>query len=227
MFVGSGVMNRIRAVERRSLVDRHTVVDRERPGEHVTRLQWFERGLAVSAGLASGGIVADGFASLAASSPSHGQDVNVLNFLLAFETLQADFYAGASRDAALHGEWRRFAQTVGAHERAHVAFLRRTLGVAVKPTPRFELRRVPVSLDEFQRLAVTLEDVGVALYDGQAGNLTAGSLAAAAAILSVEARHAAWVRDLAGEEPAPVASDVPADATEVQARLTRAGVAVV
>jgi Ferritin-like domain len=97
----------------------------------------------------------------------------------------------------------------------------------VKPTPRFELRRVPVSLDEFQRLAVTLEDVGVALYDGQAGNLTAGSLAAAAAILSVEARHAAWVRDLAGEEPAPVASDVPADATEVQARLTRAGVAVV
>jgi hypothetical protein len=88
MFVGSGVMNRIRAVERRSLVDRHTVVDGERPREHVTRLQWFERGLAVSAGLASGGIVAGGFASLAASSPSHGQDVNVLNFLLAFETLQ-------------------------------------------------------------------------------------------------------------------------------------------
>ena len=75
-------------------------------------------------------------------------------------------------------------------------------------------------------MAVVLEDVGVALYNGQAGNLTAGALAAAAEIVSVEARHAAWARDLAGELPAPVATDVAADAAQVKARLTQAGVQV-
>jgi hypothetical protein len=73
---------------------------------------------------------------------------------------------------------------------------------------------------------VVLEDVGVALYNGQAGNLTRGALAAAAEIVSVEARHSAWARDLAGEIPAPVATDVPADAEHVKSRLAQAGVQV-
>jgi hypothetical protein len=45
--------------------------------------------------------------------------------------------------------------------------------------------------------------------------------------MSVESRHAAWARDLAGQEPAPVASDVPADATQVLARLRSEGVGIV
>ena len=71
-----------------------------------------------------------------------------------------------------------------------------------------------------------LEDTGVALYNGQAGNLTPASLAAAAEIVSVEARHAAWARDLAGEIPAPVATDTPADEDQVKARLTQLGVKI-
>lgn len=191
-----------------------------------TRATWLESGLAVGAGLASGGILVGGFASLALSSPSHRADVEVLNFALAFEELQADFYARALRGLSLRGDWLQFAQVVGAHERAHVAFVRRALGSAAKPSPRFELTRAPVDIGEFQRLSIALEDAGVALYNGQAGNLTAGALAAAAEIVSVEARHAAWARDLAGEIPAPVATDVPADAAEVRARLARVGVRV-
>ncbi len=192
----------------------------------VTRARWLECGLAAGAGLASGGILVGGFASLARSSPSHREDVEVLNFALAFEELQADFYARALRGLSLRGDWLQFAQVVGAHERAHVAFVRRALGSAANPAPRFELTRGPASLGDFQRLAIDLEDAGVALYNGQAGNLTASSLAAAAEIVSVEARHAAWARDLAGELPAPVATDVPADAAEVRARLTQLGVRV-
>jgi hypothetical protein len=197
-----------------------------RTGEGVTRAQWLGRGVGAGVGLASGGVLVGGFAAVAVSSPAQRQDVAVLNFVLAFEELQADFYARALRGLALRGEWLQYAQIVAAHERAHVAFLRRGLGDAARPAPRFELARVPASVDEFQRLAITFEDVGVALYNGQAGNLTAGPLAAAARIMPVEGRHAAWARDLAGEEPAPVAADVPADAAQVRVRLLAAGVRV-
>ena len=194
--------------------------------EDVTRTQWIERALAIGAGLASGAMLLGGLAQPAASSPSRTQDVAVLNFVLAFEQLQADFYARALRSGALEPGWLQFVQTAGAHERAHVAFLRRTLGGDANPSPHLELTRAPAGAREFQRLAVTLEDIGVALYDGQAGNLTAGSLAAASQIMSVESRHAAWARALAGEPPAPVASDELADAAQVRERLAQAGVSV-
>jgi hypothetical protein len=189
----------------------------------VTRGVFGRRGLMICGGLASGGIVSAAFAALASSSPSQ-HDVEVLNFALAFEELQADFYARATRTLTLHGDWLRFAQVVGAHERAHVAFLRRALGSAAKPAPRFQLKRSPANLEQFQRMAIGLEDAGVALYNGQAANVSPKTLAAAAEIVSVEARHAAWARDLAGEVPAPVATDVPADAAQVKDKLTRLGV---
>ena len=192
----------------------------------VTRAEYLKRWSAVGAGLAAGGILVGGFASLASSSPGKAQDAAVLSFALAFEELQADFYARALRGLSLRGEWLQFAQVVGAHERAHVAFVRRALGAAAKPAPKLTLGRPPANLGDFQRMAVELEDVGVALYNGQAGNLTADALAAAAKIVSVEARHAAWARELAGELPAPAATDVPADATQVKARLAQAGVQV-
>ncbi len=194
--------------------------------EEVSRAEWIERGVAVAAGLASAGILAGGFASSATSSAPSRQDVEVLNFALAFEELQADFYARASHALRLHGDWREFARVVGGHERAHVAFLRRTLGASAKPAPRFQLTRTPANLADFQRAAIGLEDTGVALYNGQTGNLTPASLAAAAEIVSVEARHAAWARDLAGEIPAPVATDPPADAAQVKARLSALGVKI-
>ncbi len=176
-------------------------------------------------GWPSGGIVSAALATLASSSPSQ-HDVDVLNFALAFEELQADFYARATRALSLHGDWLRFAQVVGAHERAHVAFLRRALGSAAKPAPRVSATAEPREPGEFQRVAIGLEDAGVALYNGQAANVSPKTLAAAAEIVSVEARHAAWARDLAGELPAPVATDVPADAAQVKDELTRLGVHV-
>lgn len=192
--------------------------------ERVTRGDWFRRVLVAGGGLASGGMVAAGCASLATSSASQQEDVSVLNFALAFEELQADFYARALRSGWLRGDWLQFAQVVGGHERAHVAFLRSALGSAAKPAPRFALTRPPGDLHEFQRVTIGLEDIGVALYNGQAGNVSKKTLAAAAEIVSVEARHASWARDLAGQTPAPVASDQPADLAQVRDRLSRLGV---
>jgi len=192
----------------------------------VTRANWFQSGLVAATALASGGILAGGFAALASSSPTHPGDVEVLNFALAFEELQASVYASALRGLKLTGDWLQFAQVVGEHEHEHVAFVRQALGSAAHPAPRLELTHHPVTLVDFQRLAAELEDLGVALYNGQAGNVTPPTLAAVAEIVSVEARHAAWARDLLGEVPAPVPSDVPADITQVRAKLTQIGVSV-
>jgi hypothetical protein len=190
-----------------------------------TRGVFGRRGLMIFGGLASGGVVSATLASLASSSTSQ-RDVDVLNFALAFEELQADFYARAAHASYLHGDWLRFAHVVGGHERSHVAFIRRALGPAAKPAPRFELTRSPANLAEFQRMAIGLEDAGVALYNGQAANVTPKTLAAAAEIVSVEARHAAWARDLAGETPAPVATDAAADAAQIERELKKLGVRV-
>jgi rubrerythrin len=192
----------------------------------ISRAQWFERGAALAAGLASGGILAGGLASLARSSALPAQDVEALNLALAFEELQADFYSRAAQALRLQADWAQFAHVVGSHERAHVTFLRRILGARAKAAPSMQLIQAPADPAAFQRVAVKLEDLGVAAYNGQSGNLTKASLAAVAKIVSVEARHAGWARDLAGELPAPVAVDPGVDEAQFKARLSQLGVKV-
>jgi hypothetical protein len=63
----------------------------------------------------------------------------------------------------------------------------------------------------FLKTAVAFEDLAVAAYKGQAPKLQSSAvLAAAVGIHSVEARHAAWVRQLFGITPAVNAFDKPA-----------------
>ncbi len=193
-------------------------------GSLLTRADWLQRGLAISAGVASGTILADGFASVATSASLPRRDVDVLNFALAFEELQANFYAQAVRTRKLSAEWLRFAEVVGEHERAHVTFLRRELAAAANPAPAFQLTPAALEATRFPEIAVALEDVGVALYNGQAANVSSTTLAAVSEIVSVEARHAGWARDLAGETPAPYAADPSASPAQAEALLARLGI---
>ena len=71
-----------------------------------------------------------------------------------------------------------------------------------------------------------LEDAGVAAYNGQAANLTPQALLPALRMVSVEGRHAAWIRDIAGEDPAPFAADAGMSASAVTSILKRAGLLV-
>jgi hypothetical protein len=173
----------------------------------MNRAQALEAGALALAGAAVGGIVLGEFAEPATSRPSAKQDAEILNFALLLEYVQAGFYADAIKRAKLDGELLTFARTVSAHEQAHLDFLKQALGSAARKSPALDFGDDTSDAEAFGAAALRLEDLGVAAYNAQAPNLTKGTLAAAAKIVSVEARHAAWIRDLRGEVPAPDAAE--------------------
>jgi hypothetical protein len=181
------------------------------------------RAVLTAAGLVAGGILVGGVGAPAIGSGSRLGDAAILNFALEMEELQAALYAQALQHAGLTGELAQYARVVGGHERAHVAFLRQTLGSRAAPAPEFDFGDAVSDPDRFAVAARVLEDLGVAALDGQAANLTRPSLAAVATIVSVEARHAAWIRDLAGELPAPTPANPSEGAARVLAAIRRTG----
>jgi rubrerythrin len=181
------------------------------------------RAMLTAAGLVAGGILVGGVGAPAIGSGSRLGDAEILNFALEMEELQAALYEQALQHAGLTGELAQYARVVGGHERAHVAFLRQTLGSRAKPAPAFDFGDAVTDSDKFAAAARVLEDLGVAALDGQAANLTKPSLAAVATIVSVEARHAAWIRDLLGELPAPTAVNPAEGAARVLAAIRRTG----
>ena len=181
------------------------------------------RAVLSGASLVAAGIIVGGVGAPAIGSGSRLGDAEILNFALEMEELQAALYEQALRHAGLTGELAQYARVVGGHEREHVAFLRQTLGSRAKPAPAFDFGDAVTDPDRFAAAARVLEDLGVAALDGQAANLTKPSLAAVATIVSVEARHAAWIRDLLGELPAPTAANPSEGAARVMAAIRRTG----
>jgi hypothetical protein len=168
-----------------------------------------------------GGALAHG-TDPAGAAPS-ATDVEILNFALQLEELEAGFYAAALDRGALRGELREFADVVHSHERQHVELLRDVLGGKADPRPRMRFGSAVTGRQRFVAAATTLEDTVVAAYNGQAANLGAAALGAAARIVSVEARHAAWIRAIAGKPPAEDATDKLATAGEVRAAVEKLG----
>ena len=159
----------------------------------------------------------------AIAAPSKAQDARILQLVLQLEHTQVAFYEQALRDGRLTGDLHGFAQTVLAHERAHLVAIQKALGALAGPKPTFRFGAKTKSSDAFVRTTIDLEDIAVAGYNGQATNLTRSTLAAAAEIVSVEARHAAWIRALAGEVAAPDPVDKPMTAQQVAEGLREIG----
>lgn len=180
---------------------------------------------AVAAGAAGAASLGERFLRVgnALASPSKAQDTRILQLVLQLEYAQVAFYEQALRDAGLQGEFRDFAQTALGHERQHLSAIRKALGSRAGPRPSFDFGQQTRSQDAFRRAAIKLEDVAVSAYNGQAANLTAPTLAAAATIVSVEARHAAWVRALAGQVAAPDPVDKPITAKQAADSLHEFG----
>jgi len=178
------------------------------PAGEATRADFFRKAAISGGALTMGGVLFAGLPAVALGAPSKKQDVAILNYALTLEYLEAEFYARARAGAGLRGETARFARVAGAHEAAHVAALRKVLGSAAVAKPTFDFGGAVQSQAAFQTTAMAVEDLGVSAYAGQGPRLKQVAVVEAAlAIHSVEARHAAWIRNILGKNPAPAAFD--------------------
>jgi hypothetical protein len=193
------------------------------PARGRTRADFLRGGMVAGGGLVVAGVLLGELPGDAASKPSQKQDAEILNFVLRLEYLQAAFYEEAVSGGALDGELLEFATVVGRHERRHTAAIEDALGGAAAPSPTFDFGDTTASRDAFLRTASQLEDLAVGAYNAGAPNLTRKALTAAAEIVSVEARHAAWIRDIAGKNPAPEASEPVATTDEISAAVRDTG----
>jgi hypothetical protein len=194
-----------------------TAVDRDGAiAETRARVETMSRGRLLGMTLAGAGAFALARATRAGAAGLSASDVDILNYALVLEYLQASFYTEAERSGALTGKTAQAARVVGATERAHVkAFLDLLKSQAVK-RPTFDFQGTTEQQRPFLKTAVALEDLAVAAYKGQAPKLKSNAvLAAAVGIHSVEARHAAWMRALFGVTPAVNAFDQPASRSSI------------
>lgn len=179
------------------------------------------------AAIAGGGLLGGGASLAALAAPAGAQsasDVNILNFALTLEFLEAEFYARAVEGGALSGRLARFAKVVGAHERAHVGALEKTLGNKAVRKPKFDFKGTTDDPALFGQTAATLEATGTAAYGGAAPMVQSPAvLKAAVSIHSVEARHTAWINHILGQPPAPVAFYEPKSVSEVLAAVMSTG----
>jgi hypothetical protein len=177
-------------------------------------------GLAVGGAAVAGGLLP---AARAVAATPKG-DVAILNFALTLEYLESAFYASALKHAGLTGEHQRLARTVHAHEAAHVQALEQALGSAAVKRPSFDFGPAVQSQGAFTSTAIVLEDTGVQAYQGQAPFIESNAIfKAAISIHPVEARHAAWVRNLGGMSPAPEAFNPALTKAQVLSAVTATG----
>jgi rubrerythrin len=149
-------------------------------------------------------------------------DVDILNFALTLEYLEAAFYAEAVSKGALKGETAKYAKVVSMDEAQHVAFLKTALGMHAVKKPAFDFKGTTADQATFQKTAMALEDTGVAAYAGAAPSIAnKKTLAAALSVHSVEARHAAWIRNIIGKGSAPLPAPQPFDAAMTKAQVLK------
>ncbi|MGH2923560.1 MAG: ferritin-like domain-containing protein [Solirubrobacterales bacterium] len=146
-------------------------------------------------------------------------DIDILNFALTLEYLEAAFYEQAKMEAQLNSEASELVDLLAKDENAHVEALSSTisdLGGTPTEAPGVDFGNAFANQGSFLELAQTFEDTGVSAYNGAGPALKSKDLlATAGGIVQVEARHAAAVRLLNGQPPAPVAFDETLDMQQV------------
>jgi len=152
------------------------------------------------------------------------EDIRALNLLLLVEYTQAAFYKEAVGRGALKGKLLAYAKQVAAQENEHLRFLKRLLKGEARRKPSYAFGEATREPGAFVAAAADVEDLAVGAYNGQGSNVSTDVLAGAATIVSVEARHAAWIRSIVGKLPAAEATDRALSSDEVLDGLSRLGV---
>ena len=161
-----------------------------------------------------GGVNMTALAATSVTTKSPQQDIEILNYALLLEYLEAEFYnlfktGGAQASKLTNARVKAYADQVAAHENAHVTVLQDTiksLGATPISKPNIDFKPLLTNADGsaktindelFLTLAAVFEPIGVRAYLGQADKIQAAALlTAAASILAVEANHASGIQEL-------------------------------
>jgi hypothetical protein len=147
-------------------------------------------------------------------------DIGILNYALTLEYLEAAFYNEATKNKVAKGaQESAFLKRTTADENAHVAFLKKALGKKAVGAPKVDFGDA-TSKAKWIPTSFVLENTGVHAYSGQVLNIsTPSTVAAAASILTVEARHASVAGLLMKATPKDIspegAFDTPLTAAQV------------
>ncbi|TDZ17737.1 Protein rds1 [Colletotrichum sidae] len=156
--------------------------------------------------------------------PLPGGDITILNYALVLEYLEREFYrqglanyteADFCEFAA--GESSKFyknLQNIYEDEKSHVQFLETALNGSAIPEPSFKFPSTDAR--SFLALASILEGTGVSAYLGAAAVIADKAyVTPAGSILTVEARHSAFIRSALGRKPFPKPYDTPLNFNQV------------
>lgn len=127
-------------------------------------------------------------------------DIGILNYAYALEQLEAAFYTQVALTpySGITPAETALLTDIRDHEIAHREFFKAALSDKALPALEVDFSSITFSSrDSVLATAKTFEDLGVSAYNG-AGRLivTPDYLVLAGKIVSVEARHAAYIRDL-------------------------------
>ena len=165
---------------------------------------------AVAGAAVYGGSVVTPFVgkALAQNNEDPANDVDILNFALTLEYLEAAFYEGALKEVkGMSKEVKELAEQLQKDESEHVDALTQTIeqigGQPVK-APSVSFGDAYSSEKAFLKLAYTVEPLGVRAYNGAAPQIKSKDvLSAAGTIVQVEGRHTGLIALQADENPTP------------------------
>ena len=169
-------------------------------------------------GSTNGSLSATSAAGLARVYVQELTDVDILNFALTLEHLEARMYADMVATGILTGKESQYITTFGEQEAAHVTGLTDALNaVGATPAQAQDSYNFPAfnNRGDILNFAKTAEDIGVGAYQGAAAAIdNKDYLAVAGSIVQVEARHAAIINLLIqpdGAVPAAFTSSLTVD----------------
>jgi rubrerythrin len=143
--------------------------------------------------------------SSTSSASGASGDITIVNYALTLEYLETEFYEKVIASGLFKGKTASVLKEFGAQEMTHVEALTGAASKlggtpAAKPTGKFPIENA----NQVAGLAYTVENLGASAYLGQAGLIQNQEvLAAALAIHTVEARHAATLGTLVKKSITP------------------------